>query len=61
MESPMIDSYLFKDAMDKYNCPPKDRPKALSPELKLLVNKARSIMQKNLDRDEEKRNRGEKE
>lgn len=58
MDSPMIDSYLFKDAMDKYNCPPKDKPKALSKELRLIVNKAKEMMQQNLER-EEKRKRGE--
>lgn len=53
MDSPVLDTYLFKDAMNKYNCPPENKPKVLPQELRLIVNKARSIMQQKLDKEKE--------
>lgn len=54
MDSTIIDSYLFKDAMNQYNCTQKDRPKALTPELRLLVNKAKSLIQERYEKDMKK-------
>lgn len=48
LSNPVIDSYLFKDAINKYNTDPKDEPKALPPELKLIINKAKEQIRKKL-------------
>ena len=58
MDSPVIDSYLFKDAINKYNRAPDNKPKTLSPELRIIVNKVKSMIRDNLER-EERRKRGE--
>lgn len=58
MDSPLLDTYLFKDAMNKYNCPPENKPKVLDPDLKLIVNMAKGLIRKKLE-DAERKKRGE--
>lgn len=57
LSNPMIDPYLFKDAIFKYNTDKKDIPKPLSPELRLIVNKAKEQIRKITE--SQKRERGE--
>lgn len=59
LSSPMIDPYLLKDAINKYNCPPDNKPKTLTPEMKILVNKAKEAIRDGIKRREEQRKRGE--
>lgn len=59
LESPIIDPYLFKDAINKYNCPPTNTPKTPTPEMKILVNMAREAIRDGIERRNEQRKRGE--
>lgn len=59
LSNAIIDPYLFKDAINKYNCPPENVPKTLPPELRLIVNKAKEMMRKTHAEEMEKRERGE--
>lgn len=59
LSNPIIDPCLFKDAIFKYNTDKKDIPKPLSPELRLIVNKAKELGRELHSRETEKRERGE--
>lgn len=52
LESPIIDPCLFKEAMNKYNYNPKDEPKALSPEFRMIVNKLKEMGREAVERKE---------
>jgi len=59
MDSPVIDSYLFKDAMNKYNRTSDNAPKALTPELRIIVNKVKGMIRDKLENEKEQKKRGE--
>ena len=59
LESPLLDSYLLREAINEYTLKPENKPKALPPELRLIVNKAKEQMRKIHNAEMEKRERGD--